>query len=46
LWFRVSEQEKADYIVRACQWAKTHWQPWIGAMCAIYIAPHQVGLSN
>ena len=39
-WFRVSEQEKADYIVRAYGWAKTHWQPWAGAMCVIYIAPH------
>ncbi|MBU0490550.1 MAG: beta-galactosidase [Chloroflexi bacterium] len=39
-WFRVEEQEKADYIVRAYQWAKTHWQPWIGAMCVIYVAPH------
>ena len=39
-WFRVSEQEKADYIVRAYGWAKAHWQPWMGAMCVIYISPH------
>lgn len=39
-WFRVEEQVKADYIVRAYQWAKSHWQPWIGAMCVIYISPH------
>lgn len=39
-WFRILKQEKADYIVRAYQWAKTYWQPWIGAMCVIYIAPH------
>ena len=38
LWHAVSEQEQADYLVRAYQWAKTHWQPWIGLMSLIYIA--------
>jgi hypothetical protein len=31
-WHRVSEQEKADYIVAAYQWAANHWAPWIGVM--------------
>ncbi|HZU06734.1 MAG TPA: cellulase family glycosylhydrolase [Chloroflexota bacterium] len=31
-WHRVSEQEKADYIVRAFRWAHENWAPWIGVM--------------
>jgi len=31
-WHRVSEQQKADYIVSAFQWASNHWRPWIGVM--------------
>jgi hypothetical protein len=34
----VSEEEKADYLVRAYQWAKQNWSPWVGVMSAIYIA--------
>jgi hypothetical protein len=37
-WHAVSEEEKADYLVRAYDFAKKSWQPWIGAMNAIYIA--------
>ncbi|MCL4459985.1 MAG: hypothetical protein M1136_06790 [Chloroflexi bacterium] len=37
-WQSVSEAEKADYLVRAFQYAKEHWRPWIGAMTVIYIA--------
>ena len=38
-WYAVdSEAQKADYLVRAYQYAKAHWQPWIGLMSAIYIA--------
>ena len=36
-WFAVSEEVKADYLVRAYQYAKTHWSPWIGLMSLIYI---------
>ncbi len=36
-WYAVTEQQKADYLVRAYQYAKAHWQPWIGLMSAIYI---------
>jgi len=37
-WHRVDEQTKADYFVRAYQWAKDNWSPWIGLMSLIYIA--------
>jgi hypothetical protein len=31
-WHRVSEEEKAQYIVEAYRWANQNWQPWIGVM--------------
>lgn len=37
-WHRVEEETKADYFVRAYQWAKENWSPWIGLMSLIYIA--------
>jgi cell division septation protein DedD len=37
-WHAVTEEEKADYLVRAFDFAKKNWQPWVGAMTAIYIA--------
>jgi hypothetical protein len=37
-WFRVDENTKADRIVRAYQYAKVHWSPWIGVMSLIYMA--------
>ncbi len=37
-WHSVTEDEKADYLVRAFQFAKQSWQPWIGVMSVIYIA--------
>ena len=36
-WYAVTEAQKADYLVRAYQYARAHWQPWIGLMSAIYI---------
>ena len=36
-WHAVSEQQKADYIVRAFKWAKEHWTPWIAVMTLIYM---------
>lgn len=39
-WHRVSEEEKADYLVRAYKWAKEHWSPWIGLMSLIYFCNH------
>lgn len=36
-WHAVPEQTKAEYLVRAFQWASQHWRPWIGVMSMIYI---------
>jgi hypothetical protein len=37
-WFAVSEATKADYLVRAFDYARQHWTPWIGLMTVISIA--------
>jgi hypothetical protein len=37
-WHAVDEETKADYFVRAYQWAKQNWSPWIGLMSLIYIS--------
>ncbi len=34
----MTEQEKADYIVRAFRFAKEQWTPWVGVLSVIYIA--------
>jgi len=39
-WHAVSEQVKADYLVRAYQYAEANWSPWIGLMSLIYICDH------
>lgn len=39
-WHGVSEQEQADYLARAYQYAADHWQPWIGLMTTVYIADY------
>ena len=39
-WYAVSEDEKADYLVRAYLYARENWQPWIGLMSLIYITDH------
>ena len=31
-WHRVTEEEKATYIVEAFRWAALNWAPWIGVM--------------
>jgi hypothetical protein len=36
-WFAIDEETKADYLVRAYWFAKTHWSPWIGPMIALSI---------
>jgi len=36
-WHAVTEEQQADYFVRAYQYAKQHWQPWIGVMSLIYM---------
>lgn len=37
-WFAVSEEQKADYLLRAFRYAREHWSPWIGLMTVIAIA--------
>jgi len=37
-WFAVTEEQKADYLVRGFRYAKEHWSPWIGLMTVISIA--------
>ncbi len=36
-WHAVSEQTKADYLVRAYQYAAANWSPWITIMSTIYL---------
>jgi hypothetical protein len=31
-WFAVTPEQQGDFIVRAFQYAKTNWSPWIGPM--------------
>ncbi len=31
-WHRVTEEQKALYVVEAYRWASLNWQPWIGVM--------------
>ncbi|MFN8372413.1 MAG: hypothetical protein U0694_06005 [Anaerolineae bacterium] len=37
-WFAVTQEQQADYLVRAYQYAYEHWRPWVGLMSTIYIA--------
>jgi hypothetical protein len=37
-WHAVTEEQQADYMVRAFQYAEEHWSPWIGLMTVISIA--------
>lgn len=39
-WHAVSEQEQADYLVRAYRYAADNWRPWMGLMVTIYIADY------
>lgn len=39
-WHGVTEEQQAEYLVRAYQYARKHWQPWIGLMTTIYIADY------
>ncbi|MGI5916720.1 MAG: cellulase family glycosylhydrolase [Anaerolineae bacterium] len=39
-WHAVDEETKADYLVRAYEYARENWSPWIGLMTVIYIADH------
>jgi len=37
-WHAVTEEQQADYLVRAYQYAKRNWSPWIGPMIALSMA--------
>ncbi|MEA3341297.1 MAG: hypothetical protein U9R15_15140 [Chloroflexota bacterium] len=37
-WFAVTEEQQAEYLVRALRYAKENWSPWIGLMTVISIA--------
>ncbi len=36
-WHAVTEEEKGEYMVRAYQFAKQNWAPWIGLMSLVYV---------
>jgi polysaccharide biosynthesis protein PslG len=36
-WHAVSEEQKGEYLVRAIQYARQSWTPWVGFMSIIYI---------
>ncbi len=37
-WHAVTEEQKAEYIVRAYQYAQKNWKPWVGVMSLIYVS--------
>ncbi len=37
-WFGVTEEQQADYLVGAYEYAQENWQPWIGLMTTLYLA--------
>jgi polysaccharide biosynthesis protein PslG len=38
VWFGVTAEKQAAYLVGAYDYARQHWQPWIGLITAVYIA--------
>ncbi len=37
-WHAVTQEQQADYLVRAYQYADENWDPWIGLMTTIYFS--------
>ena len=37
-WHAVTEQKKADYLVRAYRYARENWSSWVGLMVVVYVA--------
>jgi hypothetical protein len=37
-WHAVTEEQKAEYLVRAFQYARDNWSPWVGLMVVVYVA--------
>lgn len=44
-WQRVTEEQQAEYIRGAYEYAAQHWRPWVGLMSAIYL-PKPVWTEN
>lgn len=36
-WYAVTEEEQADMLKRAYEYATEHWRPWVGLMTLIYM---------
>ncbi|RMF29380.1 MAG: hypothetical protein D6759_14000 [Chloroflexi bacterium] len=36
-WHAVTEEQKADYLVRAFRYARDHWRPWVGLMVVAFL---------
>jgi hypothetical protein len=36
-WHSVTEEQKGDFLVRALQFGRKNWAPWIGVMTVIYL---------
>jgi hypothetical protein len=45
-WHAVKDNEQADYLVRAYQYAEANWQPWIAVMSLIYLPDSQWGIDD
>jgi polysaccharide biosynthesis protein PslG len=45
-WHAVTPEQQAQYFVRAYEYARANWQPWIGVMSLIYIANPQWTLQD
>jgi hypothetical protein len=45
-WHAVSDEQQADYLVRAYEYARQHWQPWIAVMTLIYMPDAQWGIDD
>ena len=37
-WHGVTQEQQADYLVRAYQYAEENWSPWMGLMTTIYFS--------
>jgi hypothetical protein len=36
-WHAVTDDQQAEYLVRAYEYAAQHWRPWVGLMVTIYL---------
>ena len=45
-WFAVSEEDQANYLYRAYEYAIANWRPWIGLMTLIYMPDHSWSLDD